>query len=163
MIEYCKVSLLFLCTMVSFFLFSYAAVRPLSHSLYLQDSRSSFVCKHFLVFPFLSYLTYFWFLSLLFPSQGWMGKVFSVLWAGTLQSIHLVWCKDLVPPPRHAPPAPPHSAQAQGVTLLIARPNPQQAAAAMPWLPPRVPTPLDSPQVSILKSNQNYSFSFVDL
>lgn len=51
MIEYCDVSLFFLCTVVSFFLFSYAALRPLSHSLYLQDSSSNSVWKHFLLFP----------------------------------------------------------------------------------------------------------------
>lgn len=110
----------------------------------------------------LTHLSYFCFLFQLVPSQGWMGKVSSVLWADTLQSTQLVWCQDPVPPPRHAPPAPLHNAQAQGVTLLIAHPNPQQAAAAMPWPPPRVPTPLDSPQVRVLKSRCDCLFSFIN-
>lgn len=49
-IKYCEVLLLFLCTVVSFFPFSFEALRPLSHCPYLQDSCSSSVWIHFLLF-----------------------------------------------------------------------------------------------------------------
>lgn len=154
-------SLLFLCTVVSFFSVSCAALRPLSHSPYLQDSNSSSAL--FLLFMPLSHLSYFWFCCLNVFLQGWMGKVFSVQWADTLQRTQLMWCQDRVPPPHHVPPAPPHNAQAQEVTLLIARPSPQQAADAMPWHRPKVPTLLASPQVSVLKSTCDCSCAIIYL
>lgn len=96
-----------------------------------------------------------------------MGRVFWALWADIHQRTLQGSLQAQGPPHHPAPPAPPHSDQAQEATHPEAptgrparSPNPQRAAAvAMLWLSPRPQTPHASPQVRLKYKWTNLIFA----